>query len=109
MKFPRLKEASEGRSPLHDKPLLKTIVLLRSPGLEVLSAAPVANPSDLADCAGAPKSRPHCSGDLSLQGGGCWRRPRPRMLLIDRRTMTMWLATLDENRVGETWDEYALA
>jgi hypothetical protein len=44
-------EASNGGSPLHDKPLLKTIVLLLSPGLEVLSAAPVANPSDLADCA----------------------------------------------------------
>ena len=54
---------SKGGSPLHDKPLLKTIVLLRPPGLEVLSAAPGANPSDLADCAGAPKSRPHCSGD----------------------------------------------
>ncbi|AOD23827.1 phage antirepressor [Rhodococcus sp. p52] len=28
---------------------------------------------------------------------------KPRtMLLIDRRTMTMWLATLDENRVSET-------
>jgi hypothetical protein len=38
-------------------------VLLLSPGLEVLSAAPVANPSDLADCAGAPTSRPHRSGD----------------------------------------------
>ena len=58
-----MNEASNGGSPLHDKPLLKTIVLLLSPGLEVLSAAPVANPSDLADCAGAPTSRPHRSGD----------------------------------------------
>jgi len=58
-----VKEASKGGSPLHDKTLLKTIVLLLSPGLEVLSAAPVANPSDLADCAGAPTSRPHRSGD----------------------------------------------
>ena len=57
-----MNEASNGGSPLHDKPLLKTIVLLRSPGLEVPSAAPVANPSDLAKCAGAPTSRPHRAG-----------------------------------------------
>jgi hypothetical protein len=31
------------------------------------------------------------------------------MLLIDRRTMTMWLATLDENRVGEHAGDLVIA